>query len=255
MPGVGIDRTASEGFAAGAGAYGRARPAYPPDAIVALTRGLPRNARVLDLGAGTGKFTSMIVQPGREIVALEPVAEMRAQLANDLPTVHVAAGTAEAIPFADGAFDAVFAAQAFHWFDATRALPEIHRVLKPGCRLGLMWNMRDRSTRWVDAMAEIVDAYGDAIRRHETEQWKSGFAEPNGFSALEEAAFPNVQDVNVAQVLDRVESTSFIATLPKGERERIQERVRELLETDPETKGRERFGFPHVTRIYFCARS
>ena len=249
-----LDRTASEGFAAGAGAYGRARPTYPPEAIDVLVRGLPENARVLDLGAGTGKFTAMLIGRVGEIVALEPVAEMRAQLWHDLPMVHVAAGAAEAIPFDDGTFDAAYAAQAFHWFDGSLALPEIHRVLKPGGKLGLMWNMRDRSTRWVDRMSAFVDTYGDAIRRHETEQWKHAFARANGFSRLEEEAFPNVQDVTVEQVLDRVASTSFIATLPDAERERIQDRVRDLLGSDPETKGRDHFGFPHVTRTYCCTR-
>lgn len=251
---MGIDRTASEGFAAGAGAYGRARPVYPVEAVDVLVRGLPENARVLDLGAGTGKFTAMLKGRVGEIVALEPVAEMRAQLAHEIPSVRVAAGAAEAIPFADAVFDAVFAAQAFHWFDETRAVPEIHRVLKPGGRLGLMWNMRDRSTRWVDAMSEIVDAYGDAIRRHETEQWRTAFDRMQGFSPLELQTFPNVQDVNVGQVLDRVASTSFIAMLSDAERERIRDEVRDLLESDPETRGRERFGFPHLTRTYCCIR-
>jgi SAM-dependent methyltransferase len=252
---VGIDRTASEGFAAGAGAYGRARPAYPREAVGLLTRGLPGGARVLDLGAGTGKFTAMILEPRREVVALEPVAQMRAQLARELPAVRVAAGAAEAIPFADGTFDAVFAAQAFHWFDGPRTLAGIHRVLRPGGTLGLIWNMRDRSTRWVDSVAKIVDAYGDAIRRHETEAWRDSFAAPNGFTPLETQAFPNVQEVDAGRVLDRVSSTSFIATLPDEERASVLERVKEVLERDPDTKGRERFGFPHVTRVYFCMRS
>ena len=255
MPVVSIDRIASEGFAAGAGAYGRARPAYPREAVDALTDGLPGAARVLDLGAGTGKFTAMLVEPGREVVAIEPVAQMRAQLARELPSVHVAAGAAEAVPFAGESFDAVFAAQAFHWFDGSRTLAEIRRVLRPGGRLGLIWNMRDRTTPWVDEMAKIVDAYGDAIRRHETEEWRTSFVGNDGFTPLETRAFPNVQDVDAAQVLDRVSSTSFIATLAEGERAKVLERVRAVLDADPGTTGRERFGFPHVTRVYFSARS
>jgi SAM-dependent methyltransferase len=249
-----IDRTASEGFAAGAGPYGRARPAYPSAAVDLLMNGLPVRARVLDVGAGTGKLTAMLVPSAGDVVALEPVAEMRARLAADLPAVLVAAGAAEAIPFADASFDAVFAAQAFHWFDEARSLAEFHRVLRPGGRLGLVWNARDRSVRWVDEMSRIVDAHGDAIRRHESEEWKGAFAEPTGFTPLEAEEFPNVQQVDAAQVLDRVESTSFIATLPDDERRTILERVREVLEEDPETRGRARFAFPHRTRVYFCSR-
>lgn len=249
-----IDRTASEGFAAGAGPYARARPAYPSAAVDLLMNRLPVRARVLDVGAGTGKLTAMLVASAGEVIALEPVAEMRARLAADLPTVRVAAGAAEATPFADAAFDAVFAAQAFHWFDGARSLAEIHRVLRPGGRLGLMWNVRDRSVRWVDEMSRIVDAHGDAICRHESEGWKGVFTEANGFTTLEREEFPNIQEVDAAQVLDRVASTSFIATLPDDERRTVLGRVRELLEDDPDTRGRDRFAFPHRTRVYFCSR-
>ena len=251
-----IDRTAAQGFSAGADAYKRARPDYAIEAVDALvTRlGIGADARVVDLGAGTGKFTAQLVPTGAELIAIEPVANMRAHLAADLPGVGVLAGTGERIPLADASVDAIVVAQAFHWFDGAAALREIRRVLRPGGGLGLVWNARER-TGWAGEMAEMVDAYGDAIRRHETEQWIDAFDGGAGFSPLERSEFPNAQDVDVEQVLQRVASTSFIATLPGSEREALLDRVRNLLTTHPDTKGRERFRFGHVTRIYCCNRS
>jgi len=252
---VTIDRTASLGFAAGAAAYERARPAYPEAAVAWLLRDVATGARLLDLGAGTGKLTAMLVGRVADVFAVEPVAQMRERLAAALPSVRVVAGTAEAIPIADASLDAVLVAQAFHWFRAEEALPEIRRVLRPGGRLGLVWNARDRSVTWVNETAAIVDHYGDAIRRHESGAWRTAFTGLSGFSTLEEAEFGNEQEVSADQLLDRVASTSFIATLPDAERAAVLERVRAVIESDPATRGRERFAFPHRTRVYCCKRS
>jgi SAM-dependent methyltransferase len=253
---VTIDRTAAKGFSAGAAAYQRARPDYPPDAVAWLVRelGIAGGSTVVDLGAGTGKLTALLPPIGARLIAVEPVAAMRDRLRASLPTVAIVAGIAEAIPLSDGSVDAVAAAQAFHWFDGERALAEIRRVLRPGGALGLMWNMRDRSSPWVRELSALVDAYGDAIRRHETEEWRSAFERPTGFSPLRSAAFPNVQEVDEAQVVDRVASTSFIATLPDDERASIADRVRALVRSHPDTRGRATFDFPHVTRVYRCER-
>jgi SAM-dependent methyltransferase len=249
---VSIDRTAAEGFAAGAGAYERARPAYPEVAVDWVLERVPGGARAVDLGAGTGKLTAMLAGRVGELVAVEPVAEMWARLAAALPSVRVVAGTAEALPLADASVDAVLCAQAFHWFDAQPAIREIHRVLRTGGLLALIWNARDRRVAWVDRMSAIVDEYGDAIRRHESGEWQAAFDGPTGFSPLENAEFPNVQEVTADQVLDRVASTSFIATLTEKERAAIADRVRAVLESDPATRGT--FAFPHRTRVYCCSR-
>lgn len=253
---VPIDPTAAAGFSAGAAPYQRARPAYPADAVRFLTErfGIVAGSRVLDLGAGTGKFSSCLVPSGARLVALEPVEDMRRLIRSAAPRALVAAGIAESIPLIDAAAHVVVAAQAFHWFDGRRALAEIRRVLVPGGGLALVWNARDRSRAWVAEMSDIVDGYGDAIRRHETEQWMDAFSVENGFTALDRATFPNPQEVSEEQVVDRVASTSFIAALPADERTRVLERVRELLRSHPETRGRERFVFPHETRVYTCRK-
>jgi SAM-dependent methyltransferase len=251
-----IDRVAATGFEAGAAAYERARPGYPPAAVDRLVDvlGVRPGSSVIDLGAGTGKLTASLVPTGARLIAVEPVDAMRRRFVAALPAVAVVAGTAEAIPLADGSADAVVVAQAFHWFDARPALAEIHRVLAAGGRLGLAWNMRDTSVDWVARLAEIVDAYGDAIRRHETEEWRSAFPAP-GFGPLEEDAFANVQEITPDGVVERVASTSFIAHLPEGERRTVLGRVEELIREHPDTRGSEIFGFPHRTRVYWCERA
>lgn len=251
-----IDPAAQAGFTAGAEAYEHARPAYPPEAVRWLIDHLRlgSSSRVADLGAGTGKLTALLMPPVRRMFALEPVEAMRVLLSRSVPAAHVIGGAAEAIPLRDECADAVVAAQAFHWFDGRRALREIRRVLGPHGRLGLVWNARDRSRSWVDELSRIVDAYGDAIRRHETEEWKDAFAMPNGFSALEQAEFPNPQEVDEDHVVRRVASTSFIATLPEAERGRVLGRVRDLIRSHPETRDRESFFFPHRTRVYACRK-
>jgi SAM-dependent methyltransferase len=250
-----IDHVASSGFEAGAGAYERARPGYPSGAVAWLLDRLkitPSSA-VLDLGAGTGKLTQSLVPTGARVVAVEPVDAMRSQLAAHLPSVATVAGTAEAIPLATGSVDAVVVAQAFHWFDATRALDEIHRVVRPWGGLGLVWNARDLSVDWVAEMARIVDAYGDAIRRYETEAWRAAFPAP-GFGPLDERRFPNVQEITPAGIVERAASTSFIARLPENERMKVLDGVRELIASHPQTKGRKMIAFPHETRVYCCDR-
>ena len=131
-------------FGAAAEVYDRSRPSYPVEAV---RWALPQDARrVLDLGAGTGKLTAVLLDLGLDVVAVEPSAEMRARIP---ARAEVLDGSAERIPLPDGSVDAVLAAQAFHWFDLDVALPEIARVLRPGGTLGVLWNERDESVEWV----------------------------------------------------------------------------------------------------------
>ena len=111
---------------------------------------------VLDLGAGTGKFTRSLVARGLDVIAVEPDDVMRATLADALPSVRTVKGTAEAIPLPDASVDVITAAQAWHWVDQARALPEAARVLRPGGSLALVWNIRDESVPWVERLSEIM---------------------------------------------------------------------------------------------------
>src|SRR5690348_13701049 len=133
-------RAQATSFGVAAGAYERGRPPYPAAAIDWL---VPEHAtRVLDVGAGTGKLTRQLRERGLDVIAVEPSAGMREELHRAVPGAPVLAGTAEQIPLADGTVDLVIVAQAWHWMDPERTIPEVARVLAPGGRLGLMWNRR-----------------------------------------------------------------------------------------------------------------
>lgn len=227
-----IDPVAA-GFAAAADAYERARPDYPAVALdwLAERLGLRSGRTVLDLGAGTGKLTRQLEATGAEVVAVEPLDEMRGWLEAASPGVRALAGTAEEIPLADASVDAVTIAQAFHWFDASRALPEMHRVLRPGGAVALVWNSRDLGDQLQAAIDELVRPLR---RRARQEQRTRRVPRPDLgrgglFSPVEERRFPHEQTLSVGGVLDRVSSMSFVAVLGEDERTDLLARVRGLL--------------------------
>ena len=147
-------RVHANSFGVAADTYERGRPLYPPEAIDWL---VPAHAtRVADVGAGTGKLTRQLRERGLDVIAVEPSAGMREQLRRAVPGVPVLAGTGEQIPLADHSVDAVLVAQAWHWVDPERAVPEVARVLTPGGRLGLLWNRRVEDEDWVASRSYVI---------------------------------------------------------------------------------------------------
>jgi len=240
-----------------ADAYERGRPGYPAAAVAHLVRklGITPASTVLDLAAGTGKFTRELAATGARILAVEPVAGMRAKLVERVPEATALEGTAEAIPLPDGAVDAVTVAQAFHWFRGTEALAEIRRVLRPGGGLALIWNVRDESVDWVKRLSDLMDPHSSGAPRYHTGLWRAAFAVPNGFTALEVKRFPFTHEGTIEQVLDRVGSTSFVAGLPESERRSLLGEASRMLREHPHTTGRERISFPYTTEVYTCRRA
>lgn len=202
---------------------------------------------VLDLAAGTGKLTVDLVARGAEVVAVEPIAEMRAKLAD----VRALDGTAEAIPLADDSVDVVTVGQAFHWFDAPRALAECRRVLRPGGTLAMLWNTRDETVDWVRRLGQIKDEAdgGAPYDHHQHVDWEAVVDAAGGWVDHVVDWFPNWQWADVETVVARTASTSWISALPDDRREAVLDRVRELLATDPATRGRDAFWFPHDTVV------
>lgn len=251
-----IHSAALEGFSAEAAAYFRGRPGYSTALLPwlrdRLLLGPGRN--VVDLGAGTGKFTGLLLRSGAKVIAVEPVEAMRAQLIGSLPQVDALAGTAEAIPLKTGSVHAVACAQSFHWFATQGALQEMHRILAPGGTLGLVWNARDESVDWVAAIGKIIEPYaGDSPRFHSGE-WRRAF-EGEMFSKPEQALF-SYQHIGPAQdvIVNRFLSVSFIAALPAAEKARVAARLRALSDAVPRLEGRTEISFPYRTAAYSCVR-
>lgn len=253
---TGVHTSAQQGFSTQAVTYAQGRPDYPRQLTGWLADALQISAQstVIDLGAGTGKFTRLLSSLAPTLIAVEPVAAMGAQLAKLLPDVRLVDGTAESIPLATASADALVCAQAFHWFSTRAALAEIHRVLKPDGRLGLVWNVRDESVDWVAAITEIITPYeGDTPRFH-TGRWREAFT-GEFFSDPEMICFPYSHVGSPQEVImDRFLSVSFIAALPAAQIARVTEQLRTLIDTHPALKGRDTVAFPYQTQAYRCNR-
>ncbi|SDP25550.1 Methyltransferase domain-containing protein [Ralstonia sp. 25mfcol4.1] len=251
-----IHHAAAQGFSSQADTYARGRPEYPAElgAWLRDTLGLAPGKTVVDLGAGTGKFTRLLVPTGASVIAVEPVDAMRAQLSGKLPEVRAVQGSAESMPLPDASVDAVVCAQAFHWFANSAAMREIGRVLKPGGRLGLVWNVRDESVGWVARLTEIMTPYeGDAPRFYKGD-WKKVFP-ADGFGPLGLTRFPYTHTGAPEQVIvDRVMSVSFIASLPQPEQDAVRARLHAVIGGDPALQGRDEVSFPYSTEAYCCER-
>lgn len=210
-------------FAEVADAYERGRPGYPEEAVRWLVGDEP--ADVVDLGAGTGKLTRELVSLGHRVTAVEPLAEMRGELEKAVPDARTADGRAEAIPVADESADAVTSAQAFHWFDHTRALPEIARVLRPSGRVALVWNSRDDGDPWMSRLSAIIgnETIGD-------DDVVPPLVVSGLFGPVERERFSFEQVLDRNGLLDLVLSRSYCAKLPLPDREPILESVAQLFD-------------------------
>ena len=232
---------ATLGFQLAADAYERGRPDYPAAAIEWLVERLDlRPGRtVVDLAAGTGKLTRLLVPSGAEVIAIEPIAEMRAKIED----AHVLEGTAEAIPLADESADAVTVAQAFHWFRAEEALAEIRRVLRPGGGLAVVWNVRDESDPIHAAASAIMRPLEAKAPRRGKRNWR------DEIDASETATFEHEQFVDEDAFVERFTSVSFVAAAPAEVRAGVEEQLR-VLARDAGTRIR----LPYVTEIYLAFR-
>jgi SAM-dependent methyltransferase len=217
-----FDRVADE--------YERTRPSYPAELLERLP--LDADAAVLDLGAGTGKLTRVLAQRYRDVTAVEPLVNMRKMLERVVPGVTVLPGSAERIPLDDGSVDAVFAAQAFHWFDKPVALPEIARVLRAGGIFAVVWNQGDddrpdpRPSEFVHEVQLLHDA---ALRRWEAEpEWEDLLRGSGLFDQVHDRTFVAHDHVlDRAGILDNLRSVSWIAS--RDDREAVVARLGALL--------------------------
>lgn len=251
-----IHDKAAIGFNRAGDAYDRGRPEYPKDAIEFLinTLQITSSSSILDLGAGTGKFTKLILPTRAKIVAVEPVEGMRKKFHSLLPDIQILAGSAESIPLEKESVDSIVVAQAFHWFNGDLALKEIHRVLKSNGRLGLIWNARDESKSWVAELTKIIDPYESGAPRYKSMNWKHSFEQSKIFKPLQLKQFSYIQSGTIETIVDRVASISFIASLDEKVQSTVLNQVRHLLLSHPDTKGSKEIHLPYQTDVYWCER-
>jgi SAM-dependent methyltransferase len=233
-------------------AYERGRPGYPRDVVAAP--GLPRAARVLELAAGTGKLTRLLVSNVGRVVAVEPDDEMRHRLLANCPDANTLAGIAEHIPLASDSVDGVFAAQCAHLFDRDRAFADIARVLRPGGALALLWNVQvGQPEPSIAPVEQLLGRHwpegwdpldlGDPIP-NAREDWQTEFGR-SGFEPFHQVALPNPQTVDPGGLVAFMHSMGWIATLPDDERISLLERVKGLLTSN-------RYMLPWETRLYWA---
>ncbi|MEP7765021.1 methyltransferase domain-containing protein [Sanguibacter sp. 25GB23B1] len=245
------DRAAS--FGRGARAYALSRPAYPDAAVSWL---LPDDAgphtHVLDLAAGTGKLTASLVARGLHVTAVEPSDAMRDELHTALPSVRALPGLADDIPLPDASVDAVVVGQAWHWFTPETAVPEIARVLRPGGRLGVVWNVRDHTVDWVDEFTRIIHRGDSLAPNHHTP--RLAVDEHERFGPTEHTTVPWTDRTTPAGLRTLAGSRSYLLTLPAAARETLLDEVDHLVAHHPALAGRTDLRLPYRAECWRATR-
>lgn len=279
-----VHESAKDGFtASSAASYEKGRPEYTEESLQQLMNvlrvsgnhrltGNSTKYNIVELGAGTGKFTqSFIRHVGHlndlqvQYLATEPSEGFRTTLAaKKLPNVVVADGTGTNIPVNKaGEVDLVIAAQAFHWMDTVDTLKEIHRVLAPRGTFAMIWNTYDYSFDWLRQLDHdiLTPAYDiDRTPRQQSEEWRKCFFAPETlplFSAIHSWYSPYVHTGTRETVLNRIASTSVIAKLPEAEKQKYFTRLNQILDTHPElttARKTQQFGVPYVTHLAWVVK-
>jgi SAM-dependent methyltransferase len=223
-----------------ADAYARTRPRYAPGVVdrAAELLELEPGATVLDLAAGTGNLTTSLRRRFASVVAVEPDDAMRAHIDGD-----VLAGTAEAIPLADGAVDAVFVGEAFHWFDWDRALVEIQRVVRSGGGLAVIqraWGEQEQPGLLPRPFKEQLDAiwarfHGDGTRDFPDWVAIAGLSGPE--------SHVDVVQISGRDLVDLHLTASTPASIDDAERAELAERAYPLMEPQ--------YGLRVVSNLYW----
>jgi SAM-dependent methyltransferase len=236
----------SRSFELVADVYERARPGYPAEAVAWITDRLDlRPGRtVLDLGAGTGKLTRALLETGARVVAVEPGNAMRAELERAAPGAEALRGSAEDIPLPSASVDAIAIGQAFHWFRHDVAIPELHRVLRAGGGVALIWNSRDPDAPLHLEIGKLIAPFMPPGRR-DSEEWQRELAQSELFGPLEERRFSFVQELDANQLADRIASVSFVAAAPAAARRDLDDQLRRVAQ-----RLGGRVDFPYLTVAY-----
>ncbi|BDV31053.1 class I SAM-dependent methyltransferase [Microbacterium terricola] len=239
--------TSAASFDAVAEIYARSRPSYPQESVDWLLDGDP--AVVVDVGAGTGLFTRLLRDGIRTVIAVEPSAPMREELRAAIPDVEAVQGAGERMPLRDASADLAVFAQAWHWVDVPAASAEVARVLRPGGRLGLVWNLRDERVEWVRALGVAMRADGDHFRGTVEDP---GIGHP--FGTPERSFVPWVRRCTQEEIIADVRSRSYFALLTAAQQDHVAAAVEAVLQAHALTSGGRVIELPYVTASYRYTR-
>lgn len=242
------------GFDRAAETYASSRPGYPPAAVDWL---LGTGRDVLDLGAGSGLLTLALAERAPRVVAADPSRNLLAELGATGPAIPAVQTGAEALPFGPMSFDVVTVATAFHWFDASRALPELRRVLKPGGWLALVWNTRmTDGAAWTRELRDLLRSVRPPTLHGD---WGAGSAraldDSASFERPQRAAFDHVQGVDRAGLVSLVASRSYVIALAEPARAELLDRVVALFDAAATDSGLQDSGLLGVPYRTECFRS
>jgi SAM-dependent methyltransferase len=246
-------------FGTVAQAYAEYRPDYPETAVrwaLGPAGRDPASLRVLDLGAGTGKLTAVLLCLGAEVTAVEPDEAMLGELRRLYPRARALQGSAEAIPLPDAAVDAVVCGQAMHWFDMDRAVPEIGRILVPGGPLAGLWNSDDDRVAWVDGLQSVAGgAAAPSLSRRRAEAAHFGVRQfgTEFFGLTERGEFPHGMTLTADALTALLGTHSQFLMMSGARRSALLSDVRAYLESRPETADGE-FVLPMVTAVVRVVR-
>ena len=223
----------AERFASVAENYERGRPEYAPAVIGALAAelGLAREARVLDLAAGTGKLTRALLAAELDVIAVEPQAALREVLGARVGERRVREGLAEAIPVPDSTVQAVTVADAFHWLDHAKALAEIRRVLEPGGGLAVIATVPDwGGASWAHEIGTLIAGLRPEHPHFDGPPWREAVDASGHWREVREVRVTCSQPAQPERVVDHMISMSWVAAMPPAERAETVARMRALIE-------------------------
>jgi ubiquinone/menaquinone biosynthesis C-methylase UbiE len=244
---------AQQGFQRGAELYQHSRPDYPEEIIGWLQHQLQlqSHSRIVDLGAGTGKFLPYLKRISTHICAIEPISEMLAQLKQVHPEVTTIQTDSQHLGLALHSIDAVCCAQSFHWFAQAESLQEIYQILKPHGALGLIWNQRDTRMEWVQAIADLLAPLEQDTPRFHSWHWQEVFKQCAFFDlqSLQHFYFQHVGTVEQV-VVNRILSTSFISAATLSEKQNIRKQLLDIMRFYCDKTAQDQIAFPYITYAY-----